>query len=392
MTVQDTSAKVRQDGDGVQSVFSFPFKIFTETDIEVYTVVLATGVATLKVLNTDYTVSINQITEGGTITYLTAVPTALEEFFAKRVVEDTQTTDIPNVGSIREEQIENPLDKRTMVSQQQQEEIDRSIKFAETSTVSGKTIADPETGKGVYWDASGNLVNTDDDLNDIVADATAQAVAAAASAAAAAASQAAAAASAAAALASQTAAATSASNASTSETNAAASAAAASASAAAAAASAAAALASETAAAAYATQLSGTSTTSILIGLGAKVFTTQTGKFFNAGNFLLITSDADPTNYLHGQVTSYVGTTLTMNITDIGGAGTFADWTIRLSSVAGVDGGGSDFTDLGDVPASYVGSGLFKVRVNAAETGLEFVADTGGSGGGKVFSMLLGGM
>jgi chemotaxis protein histidine kinase CheA len=126
-------------------------------------------------------------------------------------------------------------------------------------------------------------------------------------------------------------AATSASNASTSASNASTSASNASS-------SAAAALASEVAAAASAAKLSGTSTTSLLIAVASKVFTTQSGKFFDAGTWVLCTSDADPTNYMHGQVTSYVTTTLTVNVTNIGGAGTFADWTIRVSGTRGAVG------------------------------------------------------
>lgn len=40
---------------------------------------------------------------------------------------------------------------------------------------------------------------------------------------------------------------------------------------------------------------------------------------------------------------------------------------------AGGGGGAVDFTDLGDVPATYVGQALKLVRVNAGETGLEFL-------------------
>jgi hypothetical protein len=133
-------------------------------------------------------------------------------------------------------------------------------------------------------------------------------------------------------------AATSASNASTSASNASTSASNASTSASNASSSAAAALASEVAAAASAAKLLGTSTTSLLIAVASKVFTTQSGKFFGAGTWVLCTSDADPTNYMHGQVTSYVTTTLTVNVTNIGGAGTFADWTIRVSGTRGAVG------------------------------------------------------
>lgn len=113
----------------------------------------------------------------------------------------------------------------------------------------------------------------------------------------------------------------------------------------AAAASAAAALASETAAAtsetnaaASAAALIGTSTTSLAIAVASKTFTTQSGKAFNVGRWVLCTSDADPTNYMHGQITSYSGTTLIVNVTNIGGSGTLADWTITISGTRGAVG------------------------------------------------------
>ncbi len=44
MTVQNTTAKVREDGNAVKSVFSFPFKVFSDSDIQVSTIVKSTGV------------------------------------------------------------------------------------------------------------------------------------------------------------------------------------------------------------------------------------------------------------------------------------------------------------------------------------------------------------
>lgn len=81
-----------------------------------------------------------------------------------------------------------------------------------------------------------------------------------------------------------------------------------------------------------------TSTTSLAIGTGSKVFTTQANKDISVGTFVFATSDADPTNYMLGQVTAYSGTSLTVNVTTIGGSGTLADWTIRASSPAGATG------------------------------------------------------
>jgi hypothetical protein len=106
----------------------------------------------------------------------------------------------------------------------------------------------------------------------------------------------------------------------------------------AAASSASAASASASDAALSAAKLKGTSTTSLLIAVASKTFTTQAGKSFDEGAWVLITSDANEANYMHGQVTTYSGTTLTVNVTNIGGAGTFADWTIRVSGTRGAIG------------------------------------------------------
>lgn len=97
---------------------------------------------------------------------------------------------------------------------------------------------------------------------------------------------------------------------------------------------------SAAAAASYAASYSGTSTTSLGIGTGAKTFTTQASKLWVSGQFLQIASNASALNYMHGTVTSYSGTSLVMNITDIGGSGTHADWNISISGTQGPGGGG----------------------------------------------------
>jgi len=79
-----------------------------------------------------------------------------------------------------------------------------------------------------------------------------------------------------------------------------------------------------------------TSTTSIAIGTGTKVFTVTAGKSFAAGMALLIADAAAPsTNTLQGTVTSYTGSTLTMSITSVAGSGTKTAWVISQAALAG---------------------------------------------------------
>jgi hypothetical protein len=83
-----------------------------------------------------------------------------------------------------------------------------------------------------------------------------------------------------------------------------------------------------------------TSASSVAIGTGAKSFTVSASKSFVGGMFLMIADTAAPsTNWMYGQVTSYSGTSLVMNITAIGGSGTKTAWTISQSAT-GILGGG----------------------------------------------------
>lgn len=123
-------------------------------------------------------------------------------------------------------------------------------------------------------------------------------------------------------------------------------------------ASAAAALASENQAGAYAGQLTITSTTSLAIGTGSKTFTVSSGLSLNAGQFILIASDAAPTtNYMWGKITSYSGTTLQVSVAAIGGSGTYADWTMYLTGergATGANGATGSISDLSGVPAGTI--------------------------------------
>lgn len=121
---------------------------------------------------------------------------------------------------------------------------------------------------------------------------------------------------------------------------------------------------SESNAALSAAKLLGTSTSSVLIGTGSKAFTTQTGKFFEFGRFLNIVSDANPTvNYMNGQVTAYnTGTgALTVEVSDIGGSGTLADWSIRVSGKTGTAGAAGATGANGSAIRNLIINGAFNV-------------------------------
>jgi hypothetical protein len=102
-----------------------------------------------------------------------------------------------------------------------------------------------------------------------------------------------------------------------------------------------------------------TSTTSLAIGTGSKIFTVQAGKAFQVNQWVLIQEQSNPANQMLGQVTAYVGTSLTVNVTATGGSGTHADWTIVLTNSAAAAGyqppvGSGNVTGPGSSTAGHV--------------------------------------
>lgn len=82
--------------------------------------------------------------------------------------------------------------------------------------------------------------------------------------------------------------------------------------------------------------LTSTSPTSLTIGTGIKVFTTQAGKSYIPGMVLTASSIANPANFMTGTVTAYNDATgaLTLSVTTTGGSGTLADWLLSVSTIA----------------------------------------------------------
>lgn len=144
MTISSSTNRNTYTGNGAVDTYSYTFKIFAETDLLV-TVKNTSDVETTLALTTDYTVTGVGETSGGTVVLVNSGQAWLDGdgdlltnyiISIRRVRPLTQLTDIRNQGDFFPEVHEDEFDKQIMIDQQQQDEIDRTIKLPETLTSS----------------------------------------------------------------------------------------------------------------------------------------------------------------------------------------------------------------------------------------------------------------
>jgi hypothetical protein len=158
MTVSSTTTKVSYAGNGATTVFAYTFKIFAAADLEVV-LRSAAAVETVQTITTHYTVSGAGADAGGNVTFV-AAPASGVTVIIRRALALTQGTDYVENDPFPANSHEDALDRLTFITQQMQEELDRSIKASVTNTISTvefSTSAADRANKVFSFDSSGNL-------------------------------------------------------------------------------------------------------------------------------------------------------------------------------------------------------------------------------------------
>ena len=158
MTVSSTTTKNSYSGDGSTTVFAYGFKIFAAADLKVI-LRSAAGTETVQTLTTHYSVSNVGNTNGGNVTFVTA-PASGVTVVIRREAALTQATDYTANDPFPAASHEDALDKLTFLAQQQQEEIDRSIKLSRTNTMTSTEFtvgATTRANKVLAFDSSGEI-------------------------------------------------------------------------------------------------------------------------------------------------------------------------------------------------------------------------------------------
>jgi hypothetical protein len=157
MTVSTTSNRVDYDGTGAISVYSFPFRIFSTSDLVVIERDTAGNETTLT-LGVGYTATGISPVTGGTVTRLAGNLPAGYHWTIKRVLSLLQPTDLRNQKQFFAETHETAFDRLTMQLQQIAEAQTRMISVGETDAVPAKLPpATVRANKGSGFDSSGNL-------------------------------------------------------------------------------------------------------------------------------------------------------------------------------------------------------------------------------------------
>lgn len=155
MTVSSTTTKAQYSGNGVTTVFAVPFYFLQNADLLVI-LRSAAGAETTQAINTNYTVTGAGNENGGSITMTVAPPTGTTLTILRNAAATQETDLLPN-DRLPAESLETALDKLTMLSQQLEEEVTRSLKYPATDSSISAQIPNSITraNKFLSFDASG---------------------------------------------------------------------------------------------------------------------------------------------------------------------------------------------------------------------------------------------
>jgi hypothetical protein len=160
MTISSTTVRNSYSGDGTTDTFTYNFKIFQDSDIQVI-IRSANGTETIKTITTHYTVTDAGVASGGTVIFTPGnIPTATETVVLRRNIPQTQAIDYIANDPFPAESHEEGLDRATMAIQQIQEEVTRSLKLSKTNTMTSTEFtvgAADRANKILAFDASGEI-------------------------------------------------------------------------------------------------------------------------------------------------------------------------------------------------------------------------------------------
>jgi len=160
--VSSSTSRIAYNANGATVAFPFTFGVGATEEIEVVLTTPA-GVETVLTETTHYTVGCtnNDCESGGTVTTVATYATG-NTITVLRNVPLTQEDDFTENMPTLYETFEDALDKGIRIDQQQQEQINRTLKLSKSSAYATNTytLPDPESGKVIGWNTGGTDLTT----------------------------------------------------------------------------------------------------------------------------------------------------------------------------------------------------------------------------------------
>lgn len=156
LVISDVTPRVSYAvGSSTTGPFTYPFPIFEEDNLKVYVD------GELQVLTTDYTVDGEGLSEGGSITFVSAI--ANVTLVILRDVPIARTTDFATAGPLNIRALNTQLDKAIAIDQQLDARLDRTLRPPDSDGDVDMTLPDAADRQDKYlsFGASGEPVVTD---------------------------------------------------------------------------------------------------------------------------------------------------------------------------------------------------------------------------------------
>jgi len=136
MSIASTTRKAGPyTGNGLTTIFTFPFKVFQASDLLVVRTDLI-GLETTLALTTDYTVSlnVNQDANPGGVVVMNVAPATSYLITLSSAVAELQPVVLTNNGGFYPSVINDALDRLTILTQQISEQVSRAVKVSISSS------------------------------------------------------------------------------------------------------------------------------------------------------------------------------------------------------------------------------------------------------------------
>lgn len=169
MSLSDNYSPDVSLGNGSTLIFTGNWKVFNASYFVLQLQEIATGIFTTLTLGSEYTLTFSEA--GYSATLLIPAPSSDYYIIRSRSVELSQTNPYRTSKGFQGRVIEDSFDKLTAIDQDQQDQIDRAMKFQVGSLYSGIEIEDPIDGRALKWDVANNkIVNSLNDPDQMVTD------------------------------------------------------------------------------------------------------------------------------------------------------------------------------------------------------------------------------